>query len=125
MNLGVAGIVFGQATLGSNLILLKKEKTNVLSYSYIGSVILFKNLLMPLVSLGIIYLCWVLGVFGDNVVSAYIVFICFCSPTAFLLLLICQNLDYGVKICTWLMLGIYIFAIPTLIIFSYIFFIVI
>lgn len=69
VNLGIAGIVFGQATLGSNLILLKSEKTNVLSYKYIGSVILFKNLLMPLVSLGIIYLGWNLGIFGDNIVS--------------------------------------------------------
>jgi hypothetical protein len=125
LGIGMTGVVFGQATLGSNLILLKEESRNVMSFSYILSVVFFKNFVMPAISIWIIYAAWYGGVFGENIVMAYYLFICFCSPTALLFLLICQNLEYGVMVCTWLMLGIYSFAIPTFIVFSYVFFILI
>ena len=123
LQVGIAGVVLGQSSLGANLVHLRTEKF-YFSKSYLFSIILFKNLIMPLFGLGLTYLAWFIGIFGDNYVIAYIIYISFCTPTAFIVLIICQNLQYGTKEVTWLMLAVYVFSIPTLIVFTYIFFMI-
>ena len=123
LEVGMAGIVLGQSSLGSNLILLKSEEGQ-LSRSFILSVVLFKNLIFPVVALAIVCAMWSLGAFGGNIVMAYIVYISFCAPTAIIILIICQTHKHGVKEITWLLLFIYSSSLPGLIVFSYIFFLI-
>lgn len=123
IEVGLAGIVLGQSSLGSNLILLKSEESK-LSKSFIFSVVLFKNLVFPLISLALVYSMWSFGVFGGNIVMAYIVYTSFCAPTAIIILIICETHKHAVKEITWLLLFIYSSSLPGLIIFSYIFFLI-
>jgi len=122
LQVGIAGVVLGQTSLGANLVSFKSQKL-YFSKPYLLGIILFKNLIMPLFGLGLTYLAWHCGVFGHNHVMAYIIYISFCTPTAFIVLIICQSLQYGTKEVTWLMLSVYAFSIPTLIVFTYIFFV--
>ena len=69
-------MIMSQMTLGSNLVLLSSNREGF-TKSLIGSVVIFKNLVAPIVALGVTYGLWQCGVFGDNMVMAYLVFISF------------------------------------------------
>ena len=119
--IGISGVVITQMILGANLILFSSSDKDI-SKSFIASIVVFKNLLNPICALGFIYLCRLVGVFGDNTVMAYIVFISFCCPTAIVVMVLTQNHQHGTKETARLMIWIYIFSAPCLIIYSYLFF---
>ena len=120
LNIGLAGVVLGQMSIGGNLILFHSNKLKM-TKTYTFSIVLAKNLLMPLCALVLVYGVWQAGIFGDNFVMAYIVFISFCCPTAVIVTVITQLLDYGSQETAWLMFWIYVFASPTLVISTYAF----
>lgn len=122
--IGLVGILLGQMTLGANLVLLSGTKI-ALSKGFIASIIFFKNILMPICGFFIVFGVWKTGIFGENSVMAYCVFIAFCSPTAFIVMMITQIHNYGTKEVAWMMLWVYLCALPALIAWTYIFFLVI
>ena len=121
LTLGMAGVILGQMSLGANLYLLSSSNKEI-TKKYIASVVLFKNIIMPLVALGIIYGFWQSGIFGDNIVMLYVVFISFCCPTALVIMIITQALDYGTKEVVLLMFWIYCSSILTMMVSTYVFF---
>ncbi|OMJ73149.1 hypothetical protein SteCoe_28217 [Stentor coeruleus] len=121
---GLVGILLGQMTLGANLVLLSGSKLT-LSKGFIGSIIFFKNILMPICGFCVVFGVFKAGIFGDNSVMAYCVFIAFCSPTAFIIMMITQIHDYGTKEVAWMMFWVYLCALPTLIAWTYVFFLII
>lgn len=122
MEFSFAGVVVGQVSLGTNIVLLERPKKNGISNGFVASIVLFKCFVTPVVSIGIVYLFWELNVFGENLVVAYVVFISFCAPTAIVIMVISENIGYGSQEITWLMLWIYVFAVPSLISSTYLFF---
>ena len=121
--IAIAGAVLGLISLGVTLYLLASDNKDI-SKTFIVSIILFKNFITPLCALGLVYLLYSLNLFGDNRVMLYVVFVSFCCPTALVVMILTQTHQYGVKETAWLMFWIYIFSFPSLVIFSYIFFII-
>lgn len=118
-----AGIVLGQVALGANLVFSISHREG-LTKKYIASIVLFKNFIMPLCALGLVYGLWVCGVFGDNIVMAYVAFISFCAPTALVVMIMAEVIGHKAKETAWLMLWVYAFSVPGLIISTYFFFII-
>ena len=123
LSIGLSGIIIFQVTLGSNLVLLSSNREGF-TKGFIASVVIFKNLIGPSVALGVSYGLWQCGTFGDNIVMAYLVFISFCCPSALVLMVMTQMLDYGTHEVSLLMLWIYCSSIFGLIIWTYLFFII-
>ena len=79
---------------------------------------------MPFAVFCIIYSLWIIGIFGDNIAMTYVIFISFCCPTALVILIITQIHGFGNEEAAWLMLWVYIFSLPTLVLSTYCFFLV-
>lgn len=124
LGITTGGVVISQISLGANLVLLKSNNKDF-TKRFIMSVVLVKNVMMPVVSFGIVFALWKIGLFGDNTVMAYIVYVCFCCPTALVVMVLTQTQGYGNEETAWLMLWIYIMSFPTLIISTYCFMLVI
>jgi predicted permease len=124
LEVGLAGVVLGQTSLGSNLVLLGVSEIS-LCKRLIFWVVVFKCMLMPLIALALVYFVWIIGIFGNNIVMTYIIYISFCTPTAISILIISENLSHGLKDLTWLLLGIYTASLPSIVVFSYVFFLII
>lgn len=86
------------------------------------AMVIFKNVLMPSAALLITYGFWRGNLFGDDLVMKHVIYISFCSPTALVIMVMTQIQDYANKKKVWLMLWIYIFSRPILIISTYLFF---
>ena len=123
LSMGYAGVIVGQISLGANLMLLSSQK-NTLSLRYVASIVVFKNIVTPLAALGIIYGLWECGIFGEDLVMVYVVFISFCCPTALVIMIITQLADYATKEVAFVMFWIYCTSILTLIVSTYLFFII-
>ena len=123
LTLGFAGIVLGQMTLGSNLVFIYGQEKKMTRMN-VFSIVLFKNFITPIVALSMTYGFWEIGIFGSDKVMAYVVYISFCCPTAFVIMLITQTQQYGYEETSWLMFWIYAFALLSLIISTYVFFLI-
>ena len=120
LTIAVTGYVLTQMCLGANLVLLKTNNKD-LTRSVIAGIVVFKNIITPMCALGLMHLLWVCGMFGSNIVMAYVAFICFCSPTALVIMILTQSTQYGNEETALLMIWIYAFSLPTLIISTYLF----
>ena len=123
LTIGMAGIFMGQASLGASLVLVGMGRSEF-SKGFIASVVGFKCVVMPLASLGIVYGIWKIGVLGENIVMMYVIFIGFCCPSALATMIIAQLFEYAVHEVAILMIWIYGFAVASLVIFSYAFFMI-
>ena len=123
LNIGIGGVILVQMTLGANLMLLSSGNKTI-SKTFITSMVIFKNFVTPICALGLIYIASIFKVFGNNTVMIYIIFISFCCPTAIVIMVLTQNHQHGTKETSLLMFWIYIFSVPSLIISSYLFFLI-
>ena len=123
LTIAITGYVLTQMCLGANLLLLRSNTPN-LTKSLIAGIVLFKNIITPLCALVLMQLLWICGMFGSNIVMAYVAYICFCSPTALVIMIMTQSLQYGNEETAHLMLWIYAFSLPTLVISTYLFLII-
>ena len=123
IGIGMGGVILSQISLGANLVLLSSKREGF-TKKYIASVVVFKNLITPLIALGIVYGLFRCGVFGDNIVMLYLVFISFSCPSALVIMNMTQLLGYGTHEVSLLMFWIYSSSIPGLVISTYLFFLI-
>lgn len=121
---GYAGIVLSQMILGSNIWLSRKlERT--MSKRYIASVVFLRCVVIT--GLGVLIMWWFydLGVFGDDIVMAYVSLMNFISPSTIFITLICQILDTGIQETATILFWMYLAAFISITFAGYTFFLLI
>jgi predicted permease len=119
--LGNTGIIFSQILLGSNVYLLKGTKS-MLPFKAIIFTAVCKNIVVPGISFGVIYGVWIGGVFGENLVLAYVIFICVSCPTAIVCMLFANLHKIGVSEVSQTLFWVYMMSFPAIIFWTFLFF---
>ncbi|CAG9335862.1 unnamed protein product [Blepharisma stoltei] len=107
--------------IGSNLMLLRGSQSP-LSKKYILKLIILKSFIFPALWLLVIFGFWEAGIFGDNRVMAYTIFIGQSSPITVVVLMVAQMLNAAIAECSVMFLWQYLAAPVSLTFFTYIFF---
>ena len=118
-----ACIIVSQVLLGSNLY-LNRKKRSLLTKKMLVQIVFTKNIAIPAINLAVFYFLWTIETFGDNKVMAYILFISFSCPTAMVSMLFAQLLGVALNEIVQSMLWIYLFSIPGIVFWTFLFFLI-
>ena len=123
-NISLVGIVWGQMMMGSNIFMMIGKKSK-LSNKQVALNTLSKTILLPGITLMIIYGFWIIGVFGDDRVQAYLLFMCVSTPTAIVIILFALLFKINIDEVSQCIFTVYIFSIITMIAWTFLFFLLI
>ena len=113
--------VLGQVLLGSNLMQIK-GKISSLTKTQIFSFCLAKCAVLPLFCLSFCFLCWKIGVFGDDLVMAFCLFASLSSPTAIIVAVFANIYQVAIDEVAEISLWVYVSTTPSMIFFNFLFF---
>ena len=91
----------------------------------IGWIVLTRSILTPGVVLLYVYLLWSFGVFYDNKVIAFVIFIGLSTPPSYMIMVLMEDFKMESKDVTFINLWIFITSVVTMTLFSYFFFLLI
>lgn len=117
------GLIVFQFYIGSSLYFIRNEKSRLTKKQLFANMIT-KYVVIPGIIITIMYFFWVLGIFNDNIVMAYMIFMTVVVPMANVVLVSSQIHEIGVSEVLETVLWIYIFAAPAGAIWTFIFFII-
>ena len=120
---GHSGVVLSQMVLGSNMWLTRKQEA-VVTRRYIATVIVLRCVVITFI--GVVFIWWLynLGIFGDDLVMAYLCLMNFASPTAIYITLICQFFKVGLEETSAVLFWMYITSFVSLTLSGYVFFLI-
>jgi Membrane transport protein len=116
-------IIVMQLMLGANLYFIYGTKSS-LTRKTITLVVIAKTVLVPAITFVIVYFLWNLGLFGDDIVIAYVLLMCSSAPTAIVTMVISQITSVCFEEVVQVMFWIYILNIPTMIVWNFLFFLI-
>lgn len=119
--IGMVGIVISQMILGSNLVLMHGRPSN-LSRMYTVTSLITRLIVIPAMALGLTKVYQRVGIASDDRVQLYVLFLGLASPTAVSTLVLAQLTNTGINEVTKLVFLQYVFAVVTLTLSSYCFF---
>lgn len=114
-------LVLGQVTLGVYLYNMKGQRSD-LTRKTLALVVLFKSIVIPIVSLGIIYGFWIAGIFHDNKVMAYAFFLSISTPAAIATLLFAVIVQNRINEIVECIFWNYLINIGSAVLWSFLFF---
>lgn len=113
--------VAGQLLLGSNLMQIK-GKLSSLTKKHIVCFCIAKCALVPLFCLFFTFLCWKIGIFGDDIVMAFCLFASMSSPTAIIVAVFANMNQVAINEVAVISLWVYISSVPSMILGNFLFF---
>ncbi|CAG9310574.1 unnamed protein product [Blepharisma stoltei] len=122
--IGYVGIVASQMVVGSNLMMIER-KEKFLDTHFLWTLTFTKSVVLSGIYLFIVWGFWEIGVFGDNKVMAYVLFIAQTSPVSVTVMIVCQLFNTNLKECCITTLWQYIAAPVYMTLYSYAFFLII
>ena len=123
-NISLVGIVWGQMMMGSNIFMMIGKKSKLSNKQVVLNTI-FKVLFLPAITLAIIYGFWGLGVFGDDRVQAYLLFMCVSSPTAIVTIIFALLHKINIDEVSQCIFTVYILSMFTMVAWTFLFFLLI
>ena len=118
-----SAVALAQMILGSYLHLIRNRHSD-LTKTLLLAIAFTKVIVVPGVSIAIFYGLWKIGVFQDNLVMTYILYISLSAPTALNCMFFAQMHKINIDEIVQSMLWIYIFSIPAIILWTFIFFLI-
>lgn len=113
--------VAGQLLLGSNLMQIKGKVSN-LTKKQIVCFCLAKGVLVPSFCLFFTFLCWEIGIFGNDLVMAFCLFASMSSPTAIIVAVFANINQVAIDEVAVISLWVYISSVPSMVLGNFLFF---